>query len=298
VGVDTEWKPMATKTRHMDLGLLQLATKDAIFLLDMAALPQFVPDAMFIELAERLFASAEVLTLGYAVEGDIEVLALACPCMHDALTRPQRVVDLMAFDHTLQRLELEAKRDASSGSSSQFVEVEETTRKGLSKLIQKYTGKPLDKSNQMSDWGRRPLRQEQIIYAALDAYCLLDAYQVMKDKALQLSAARQIEVDVEPEMPLMKWIHPRRANTFRISQPKSTVHSAPCTGPPIQPGQLHVVVDTMLQGLGRQLQCCGVDVKMLEVNEDHSKAAKISRLENRVILTSGKPFHAVMHSKL
>jgi hypothetical protein len=41
-----------------------LATKDAIFLLDMAALPQFVPDAMFIELAERLFASAEVLTLG------------------------------------------------------------------------------------------------------------------------------------------------------------------------------------------------------------------------------------------
>jgi hypothetical protein len=213
--------------------------------------------------------------------------------MHDALTRPQRVVDLMAFDHTLQRLELEAKRDASSGSSSQFVEVEETTRKGLSKLIQKYTGKPLDKSNQMSDWGRRPLRQEQIIYAALDAYCLLDAYQVMKDKALQLSAARQIEVDVEPEMPLMKWIHPRRANTFRISQPKSTVHSAPCTGPPIQPGQLHVVVDTMLQGLGRQLQCCGVDVKMLEVNEDHSKAAKISRLENRVILTSGKPFHAL-----
>ena len=46
------------------LGLLQLATKDAIFLLDMAALPQFAPDAVFIELAERLFASDEVLTLG------------------------------------------------------------------------------------------------------------------------------------------------------------------------------------------------------------------------------------------
>ena len=117
-----------------------------------------------------------------------------------------------------------------SESPSQLVEMEETAGKGLSKLIQKYVGKPLDKSNQMSDWGRRPLRQDQIVYAgklfglllssvhshvlcvtpALDAYCLLDAYEVMKERALQLATVLHIDVDVEPEMPLMKWIQPRR----------------------------------------------------------------------------------------
>lgn len=85
----------------------------------------------------------------------------------------------------------------------------------------------------------------------------------------------------------------------------------------MNPSQLHVVVDSMLGGLGRQLRCCGVDVRVLTSDEDHSQAAKaislflnesdgrvhlmqcrclfqISRQENRIILTAGTPFHAVM----
>lgn len=42
-------------------------------------------------------------------------------------------------------------------------------------------GRPLDKSDQFSNWERRPLRDTQLVYAALDAYCLIEIFDVMKD---------------------------------------------------------------------------------------------------------------------
>jgi hypothetical protein len=38
---------------------------------------------------------------------------------------------------------------------------------GLSALAERYLGKPLDKSQQLSDWERRPLHEEQMIYAGV-----------------------------------------------------------------------------------------------------------------------------------
>ena len=40
--------------------------------------------------------------------------------------------------------------------------------KGLSLLVQRCLGRPLDKTQQLSDWERRPLRREQVLYAGED----------------------------------------------------------------------------------------------------------------------------------
>jgi len=44
-------------------------------------------------------------------------------------------------------------------------EVVKTEEKGLSDVVQVCLGRPLDKTQQMSDWERRPLRHKQILYA-------------------------------------------------------------------------------------------------------------------------------------
>ena len=43
--------------------------------------------------------------------------------------------------------------------------------KGLSLLVQRCLGQPLDKTQQLSDWERRPLRREQALYAGERAPC-------------------------------------------------------------------------------------------------------------------------------
>lgn len=46
-------------------------------------------------------------------------------------------------------------------------------------------------------------------------------------------------------------------------------------GPPLKPSDIAVICDNMLQGLGRYLRACGIDVKILGNDDDHDVAAKV-----------------------
>ena len=51
--------------------------------------------------------------------------------------------------------------------------------RGFSGLVEQVLGQPLDKSEQVSDWTQRPLSKSQVVYAALDAYAVLQVTFVL-----------------------------------------------------------------------------------------------------------------------
>lgn len=64
--------------------------------------------------------------------------------------------------------------------------------KSLATICQEVLGVSLSKELQCSDWSRRPLSEEQKVYAAADAQCLLDIFNVF-----------QANVEKEGWVPLM-----------------------------------------------------------------------------------------------
>ncbi len=76
---------------------------------------------------------------------------------------------------------------------------------GLSALVESHFGVRLSKEHQRSDWGRRPLTNEQIRYASLDTHFLLGLH------ALLLASLRQrgLETEARQEFQRIAAVEPR-----------------------------------------------------------------------------------------
>merc|ERR1711957_582600 len=61
---------------------------------------------------------------------------------------------------------------------------------GLSRSSEHYVGKPLDKSEQCSMWGQRPLSESQRTYAALDAWACVAIYDKISFRGFTSSSTR------------------------------------------------------------------------------------------------------------
>ena len=75
----------------------------------------------------------------------------------------------------------------------------------LSQLVHNVLGQQLDKSMRMSNWTRRPLVAPQVVYAVLDAHCLIRIFECWERQALidrcivQRRCSRRVEVDNSAE---------------------------------------------------------------------------------------------------
>ncbi|XP_062815191.1 exonuclease mut-7 homolog isoform X3 [Anolis carolinensis] len=177
--------------------------------------------------------------------------------------------------------------------------------RGLSLLVQEVLGSPLDKAEQLSDWEKRPLREEQLLYAASDAYCLLEVYaKLLEDPAsfglspetlaFLMGRTESAEVQQPGGQSAAAGDSPRQEEEEEEDWDPTSVGTPSIPTPVVTPVQdFRVVCDNMLQGLGRHLRCLGVDVRILENADDHRKAAEIARQEGRVILTSGLPYQTL-----
>ncbi|NXP53003.1 MUT7 Exonuclease, partial [Heliornis fulica] len=292
VGIDMEWKPSFGMVGKPRVSLLQIALKDEVFLLDLPRLleqaetesqkeklPQFI---------KMLYSDAAITKLGYGMSGDLNSLAATWSALKDTNEQARGVVDLLSVDKQV---------DVPSPEQNYEDRGFRQPEKGLSLLVQHVLGKPLDKTEQLSNWERRPLREEQILYAASDAYCLLEVYErLCKDPA---SFGLSSDLTASPVgKPSTKPRAKKRLSKQEVPSPsgqqcRGSQKETSCPLAPISPREFSVVCDNMLQGLGRYLRCLGVDVRMLDNEDDHRKAAEIARQEGRVILTSGLPYQTL-----
>ncbi|XP_066057125.1 exonuclease mut-7 homolog isoform X3 [Chamaea fasciata] len=301
VGVDMEWKPSFGMVGKPRVALLQLALKGEVFLLD---LPRLLEQAeaegekeKLPRFIQMLYSDAAITKLGYGMSGDLSSLVATCSALKDTEKQMQGVVDLLAVDKQLQWGKDSRKVDGLSPEHSHKEKGVRQPEKGLSLLVQHVLGKPLDKREQLSNWEKRPLREEQIVYAASDAYCLLEIYErLCKDpESFGLgSDLTESLVGKQSKKPRAK----KQLNKQEAPPPSGQECQGPRTEPscppaPISPQEFSVVCDNMLQGLGRYLRCLGVDVRLLDNEDDHRKAAEIARQEGRVILTSGFPYQTL-----
>jgi len=166
LGFDTEWRPTYQKGKQAQLALIQLATHDSIFLLDVLALRCCLSASDWLSLGSQVFMNADVIKVGFECANDfsclVELGILEEGCV--PLNLIDMKVEQLLVRHVLQRDYLD------TGDKS--------LKKGLSRLSKVCTGKVLDKARSvtMSNWEQRPLSSRQLHYAAVDAYILVLIY--------------------------------------------------------------------------------------------------------------------------
>jgi len=138
--------------------LLQLASRNDIFLIDMATLSEssLGREALFTSLGS-FFDDVNVIKLGFGASNDLSVLARATlPYQLFCTGSPRNLVDLQVEGPKI------------------FPQLKD---RGLKEYSLEFLGKPVDKSEQCSNWSIRPLRQSQMEYAAIDAWVLVAIWE-------------------------------------------------------------------------------------------------------------------------
>lgn len=149
IGVDSEWRPSLSKFHKTYPSLFQISGARATFLIDFVSLRDST------ELDRKLteiFNNPRSVIVGFSFSSDIDQFARKFP--------------QMKFYRKIKNF-----IDAQQYYSRVYLTGGQT---GLAKVALKVLGKEICKIEQMSNWERRPLRQSQQHYAALDAYILVE----------------------------------------------------------------------------------------------------------------------------
>ena len=196
VGIDVEWRPFSTGTSPWPCSVLQVGCRSHCFLFDLLAFHGHLSSspaaslslslsstsspssadmntyderteilyrdrtdigAAFYSLLSTLFQASSIVKLGFGLAGDFKRLEASYPsCPFYAFSSLCNATDIALSPLCKGR--------------------------GLASVSLEVLGRPLDKRSQLSDWQRRPLLEDQLVYAATDAGVLIAIYDAMKEQ--------------------------------------------------------------------------------------------------------------------
>jgi ribonuclease D len=145
LGFDTETRPSFKKGKKHKVSLLQLATEDEAYLirLNRVGLPESVIN---------LFENESIKKIGLAIRDDINSL------IQLTSFQPEGFIDLQ-----------------------QYVKKFDILDNGLKKLAANILGFRISKKQQTSNWEKEVLEDEQLIYAATDAWVCYQIYKTLRE---------------------------------------------------------------------------------------------------------------------
>ncbi|GAA5797116.1 hypothetical protein HPULCUR_002495 [Helicostylum pulchrum] len=165
-GIDTEWIPAFAKSNSVKTALMQIACdiEGYVFLLDLKTI--FLPQNFQLfniteKILQLLFEDDQILKIAYDFSGDFDMLYSSIPSSKN--WKVSKLLDLKSLK-TLP---------TTASDQGQII------TGGLAGVTFTFLGVTLNKRQQLSNWEKRPLTEEQAIYGACDAYCLLDLYYTL-----------------------------------------------------------------------------------------------------------------------
>ncbi|KAF6146032.1 hypothetical protein GIB67_033391 [Kingdonia uniflora] len=217
VALDAEWKPSRTRQSSFPtVSLLQIACRvnseesdSFLFLVDLVTIPL----SSIWEILRDVFVSPDILKLGFRFKQDLIYLSstFSEQGCEPGFDRLEPFLDISSIYGHLQRKQhrrkfyngakslastYEEERDIGKSKVGTFSDnpsihpvqhnrpgrkVSKET-KGLATICEEVLGFSLSKELQCSDWSHRPLTEEQKLYAAADAQCLLEIFSVFQQK--------------------------------------------------------------------------------------------------------------------
>lgn len=192
--------------------------------------------------------------------------------------------------------------------------------KSLAFICQELLGISLSKELQCSDWSQRPLSEEQKVYAAADAQCLLDMFDVFKAKMekegqppLEATDSDILLGNTKEMDAILKHIirtysdkilldsnrkpkgckkRVKRCDAGMTLRQRQLESFDDWQGPPPWDTSLggdgcpKFLCDVMVEGLARHLRCVGIDAAVPHSKKPHSRdLIEQAYKEKRVLLT-------------
>ncbi|XP_064105814.1 exonuclease mut-7 homolog isoform X2 [Macrobrachium nipponense] len=276
LGLDSEWKPTFGIGAGEQVSLMQIATATHVYLVDIMSLQPLLDNSHWSQLG-NIFTDANITKLGYGIKSDFKILAKLHNDLKKSLTTPKNIID---FDQKKTAL-LELLPDIFSFNISAY--------KGLSDLVYRCFGKPLNKSEQFSNWANRPLSRSQKLYAAVDAVCLMDIYNYLNAKSQELGCSNWQNLKVGTPQS-----NPKSAKKSKKKEPSPDKTVVQRRQGPIVAKDFHVVCDTMLQGLAKKLRLCGIDAVALENGQTSDDCIEFYEKERRYVLSRGTAYRRLV----
>ncbi|EFP09373.1 CRE-MUT-7 protein [Caenorhabditis remanei] len=250
VGFDSEWKPSnLTSINSSKIAIIQLYFKDKVYLVDCVQLEEKrLPDERWQEFARQLFGSKNLKIIGFDMRNDLDAI-IALPALREtlAIDSIQNCFDLKRLAENICEIDME------------ILDLKRKTFK-LADLTQSLLGQTLDKTEQCSNWQSRPLRKNQLLYAALDAVVVVLTFE----KILEITLEKNSEIDIieirkhsnvlAPKKEKCQKAHRKLKNIPWLEICEVLSRHCDKSRPFKRPHEMKVIVDTMLLGFGKHLR--------------------------------------------